>query len=572
MQALVLRKRGTGVSKYGHLDKDALVRLLERRDAERQLGLVWERDAIDPDSAVNDDYVALELDAALGHGAAPWHNLIIEGDNYDALRALRMSHSGAIRCIYIDPPYNTGNRDFVYNDRFVDKSHRFRHSLWLEFMHRRLRLAKELLADDGVIFVSIDDNELFRLGMLMDEVFGNDGRLACIVWQTDGNFDNQAKIKICHEYILAYSPSPEAFPMPTVVDPNTPVDSKLFRAEIRNTIVKNGPKNPVSELSIPIGFPASFASGVIPARRHKWPHITTDIRVANGVVQTPATLSSGWANRDLCQAFIETGFKPVQDSKGQSTAFVLTATGAIENVKLRETPSHVMSVLRNLGNTQSDSSLLADMGIRFSYPKPVSMLKYLLSILDDKDATFLDFFAGSGTSAHAVAKLNAEDGGTRKFILVSSAEATEEQPDKNLCRDVCAERVRRVLGGYTNAKGEAVAGLGGGFAYLRARRIAPHRLALKIAHGEVWNALQLIHDKPLSPWPGDGFASDGALAYLADFRAAHVARLRAWLESPARAAHHRAVIYCWAPERLRALAPDADWQPIPQSLRARFGR
>ena len=119
------------MSKYDHLTKEELARLLTRRDTERQLGLVWERDDIDPDAAINDDYVALDLDPAISHGEAPWRNLIIEGDNYDALRALRMSHAGRIRCIYIDPPYNTGNRDFVYNDRFVDKSHRFRHSLWL---------------------------------------------------------------------------------------------------------------------------------------------------------------------------------------------------------------------------------------------------------------------------------------------------------------------------------------------------------------------------------------------------------------------------------------------------------
>ncbi|MBP8804736.1 MAG: site-specific DNA-methyltransferase, partial [Pseudoxanthomonas sp.] len=155
---------------YDDLDRETLIRLLQRRDAERQLGLVWERDEIEADQALNEDYVALDLDPTLSHGAAPWENLIIEGDNFDALRALRLSHKGAIRCIYIDPPYNTGNRDFVYNDRFVDKTHRFRHSLWLEFMYRRLVLAKELLADDGVIFVSIDDNELFRLGMLMDRV------------------------------------------------------------------------------------------------------------------------------------------------------------------------------------------------------------------------------------------------------------------------------------------------------------------------------------------------------------------------------------------------------------------
>src|SRR5690606_1488451 len=119
-----------------------------------------------------------------------------------------------------------------------------------------------------------------------------------------------------------------------------------------------------------------------------------------------------------------------------------------------------------------------------------------------------DFFAGSGTLAQAVTKLNAEDGGERRFILVSSTEATDDQPDKILCRDICAERVRRVMSGYTNAKGEDVAGLGGDFAYLRARRIPPHRLSLKLEHAEVWNALQLIHGRPLSPWPANGFAAD----------------------------------------------------------------
>lgn len=560
-------------TKYDHLERDALIRLLQRRDAERQLGLVWERDEIEADAALNDDYVALALDAGLSHGDAPWGNLIIEGDNYDALRALRMTHKGAIRCIYIDPPYNTGNRDFVYNDRFVDKTHRFRHSLWLEFMYRRLQLAKELLADDGVIFVSIDDNELFRLGMLMDRVFGPDGKLACFAWQTDGNFDNQAKIKIAHEYVLAYAKKPDLFPMPSVVDPNVPESSKLFRAEIRNTIIKNGPKNPISEIVLPAGFPASFDHGEVAARSdERWPEIEKRIVVKNGKLVSPTVLRSGWASKAMCQEFIDGGFESIEDAKGQKTRFELTKTGAIENVKTRNA-SHVVSVLRNLGNTQADSSGLAEMGIQFTYPKPVRLIQYLISILDDDSATVLDFFAGSGTTAHAVAKLNAEGGGNRKFILVSSTEATEDAPDKNLCRDVCAQRVRRVLGGYTNAKGEAVAGLGGGFAYLRARRIPRHRLALKLDHGEVWNALQLLHGLPLSAWPAGGFAAEGNMAYLADFHTAHVQRLRDWLDARGELA---GTLYSWSPARvaesLGAQAERLNCLPLPQHLRERFGR
>ena len=214
---------------YDTLDRETLIRLLQRRDAERQLGLVWERDEIEADKAINSDFVALTLDPALSHGDAPWDNLIIEGDNFDALRALRASHKGAIRCIYIDPPYNTGNRDFVYNDRFVDRTHRFRHSLWLEFMYQRLLLAKELLADDGVIFVSIDDNELFRLGMLMDRVFGNDRFVASCIWQKRYSRENRGAIGDAHEYLLVYASSPDHFKQTRNLIPLTESQAKIYK-------------------------------------------------------------------------------------------------------------------------------------------------------------------------------------------------------------------------------------------------------------------------------------------------------------------------------------------------------
>jgi len=208
----------------------------------------------------------------------------------------------------------------------------------------------------------------------------------------------------------------------------------------------------------------------------------------------------------------------------------------------------------------------------FDTPKPVRLIERVLRIAMKPSDTVLDFFAGSGTTAHAVAKLNAEDGGQRRFILVSSTEATEDQPDKNLCRDVCAERLRRVQGGYVNAKGEAVPGLGDGFAYLRARRVPRHRLAQKLDHAEVWAALQLLHARPLSPWPGQGFAADADMAYLADFHSAHVQRLRDWLDADPKAS---VTLYCWAPPRVAELIgarPALRCLPIPQHLRERFGR
>lgn len=190
---------------YDDLSKQELIDLLkarDRRDSTR-FGLVWEANEIERDRALNQDYIALDLDPALSHGEGPWENLLIEGDNYDALRALKLGYSGRVKCIYIDPPYNTGNKDFVYNDRFVDKNHSWRHSLWCEFMFRRLELAKDLLAQDGVIFVSIDDNEVAHLRLLMDRVFGESNFVANIVWQKRTSPDDRLRLGSAHDYILA---------------------------------------------------------------------------------------------------------------------------------------------------------------------------------------------------------------------------------------------------------------------------------------------------------------------------------------------------------------------------------
>lgn len=538
-------------TKYDHLERDALIRLLQRRDAERQLGLVWERDEIEADAALNDDYVALALDAGLSHGDAPWGNLIIEGDNYDALRALRMTHKGAIRCIYIDPPYNTGNRDFVYNDRFVDKTHRFRHSLWLEFMYRRLQLAKELLADDGVIFVSIDDNELFRLGMLMDRVFGEDNWIQTLIWKKSYGGGAKAKHVVgLHEYVLCFAKQKgligriELPPDPKVLKYYKFRDEKFERrGPYRLQPLATNSMDMRENLRYPIPY---NGEEVWPTRQWQW-------------------------SRERAMAALEDDVLVFTNKGGEWTInykqYLLDENGNGRGAK----PYSIIDGPYTQEGTGEVRDILGN-GKAFSFPKPSGVIAHLISYLPT-DTLVLDFFAGSGTTAHAVAKLNAEDGGNRKFILVSSTEATEDAPDKNLCRDVCAQRVRRVLGGYTNAKGEAVAGLGGGFAYLRARRIPKHRLALKLDHGEVWNALQLLHGLPLSAWPAGGFAAEGNMAYLADFHAAHVQRLRDWLGARGEVA---GTLYSWSPARvaewLGAQAERLNCLPLPQHLRERFGR
>ena len=196
----------------------------------------------------------------------------------------------------------------------------------------------------------------------------------------------------------------------------------------------------------------------------------------------------------------------------------------------------------------------------------MELIERILRIATGPDDIVLDFFAGSGTTAHAVMKMNAEDGGNRRFILVSNAEASDDAPDKNLCRDVCARRVRRVIEGF----GDSPA-LGGGFAYLRCRRIAPGRL-LDIEHEQVWTALQMIHRDALAPFEPGGFtwAGDGeaALAYVPRFSAAILPALReAVAESAA------VVLYSWQPETLRQhiRAAHVQHEAIPESLARRFG-
>jgi site-specific DNA-methyltransferase (adenine-specific)/adenine-specific DNA-methyltransferase len=334
-----------------------------------------------------------------------------------------------------------------------------RHDRWLCMMYPRLVLLKQFLREDGVIFVSIDDDEIHHLRALMDELFGTRRRLATFVWRTDGNFDNQAKIKNCHEYVLAYSSNPDLFPHPRVIDPSIGKASKLNRAHIQNTIVKNGPKNPVSSVILPVGFPASVNAATIKKRSDQWPHYETDAFIVDGKLAGAVTVSSGWSSKAILQQFIDSGFQPVLDSKRQRTRFVLTGTGAIESVKDREQASHVITVIGGVGTTQSQSIALAEMRVAFPFPKPVDLIRYLVSMIQGDDFLVLDSFAGSGTTAHAVLKLNSEDRGRRRFILV--------EMDDSIARDVTAERVKRVASGYTNAKGQPVEGLGGGFQFCR---------------------------------------------------------------------------------------------------------
>jgi len=399
-------------------------------------------------------------------------NIYIEGDNFEVLKILQESYLGKVKMIYIDPPYNTG-KDFIYKDNFkvskeeyeeeigavdddgaklfknTDSNGRF-HSDWLSMMYERLVIARDLLQDDGVVFISIDDNEVHNLRKICDEIFGEENFLVEFSWRTDGNFDNQAKFKKCHEYILGYSLEEQSFLPPPVIDPNVPKSSKLYKKEVRNTIVKNGPKNPVSTVVLPKGFPADLTKGIIKQRNDAWPHYLGDAIIEDSSLVDDVKVASGWSSKDLLQNFISNHCESVLDVKGQKSQFVISSTGAIEVIKQRSAEqSHVISSLENLGGPQKAVAEIKSINVVFDdYPKPVALVRYLCQMVHNNNDIILDFFSGSATTAHAVMQLNAQDAGKRKFIMVQLPEPCDEKSEAykagyKTIAEIGKERTRR---------------------------------------------------------------------------------------------------------------------------------
>ncbi len=533
---------------YDDYSRDQLLRLLRERDRRPRFGLVWERDEIDHDLSVNSDFVALDWDTDLSCGDGPQGNLIIEGDNFDALRTLRMTHAGRVKCIYIDPPYNTGNRDFIYNDRFVDKEDSYRHSKWLEFMYRRLELAKELLTEDGVIFVSIDDNEVFHLGLLMEQIFGEASSVATFIWKrrTTPDSRNLNGVSGDHEYVLCYQ------------------SGAGFRMQ--------GRAKDLSKYTNPDGDPlgpwmSDNLTGLANAQQR--PNLHYEIVHPVSGLRYPPHPSRGWIyGPDRMAELIRLNrlLWPKKPSGRPRLKRYVT------DMKSAETG--YSSVLDAPGNVEATKELSEILGTKtFSFPKPVGLIEQLIEQATGQNDIVLDFFAGSGTTAQAVLNLNHKTGGARRFILVSSTEVTDEITDKNLCRDVCAERVRRVVTGYDNKKGQAVEGLGGGFAYLRCRRIPAATVFRGIQHDQVWTALQLIHDVALTPYQAslpmqEAQGQRGLVIYLPKLNDAVLDAMQTTIHAAG-----QAVVYSWQPALLaqRLNDPRVAFEAIPAFLVNRFG-
>lgn len=512
---------------YDDLSRDALVEILKRRDAQARYGLHWEREAIDPERALNRDFVGFELKPELSVGDGPWQNLLIEGDNYDALRLLATTHAGEFHLLYADVPYNTGNKDFVYNDRFVDKTHRFRHSLWLEFIYQRMVLAKQLLREDGAIFVSIDDNEQANLRLLMNQVFGEKCFVASCIWQKRYSRENREAIGDAHEYILVYSPNPAKFKKRRGRIPLTAKQAKVYK----------NPENPKDTdprrrwRSIPM-----TAQGF---RENQMYRITAP----NGTPHDPP--------EGRCWGMLESEFEKLKakgriywGKDGNAQPGVIRYLNEVKGAVPWTWWPH-----SEVGHTDEARKEIQDIfgtQTAFDTPKPVRLMERILAIgAPEKDALVLDFFAGSGTTGHALLKMNAQDGGARRFVLVSNREATADKPDKNLCRDVCAVRLQKAIDGYTGSKGVQPP-TGGSFAYLVASSVPMHRLEESLTDAMVWSFAQMACDHPVQAYAGPLATSKKGshlLAYCANTKSRTLVQLRDTL-----AAHQgQVVVLSWAP-------------------------
>jgi adenine-specific DNA-methyltransferase len=410
---------------YSRLSKEDLIELVSKQDEDLSLkyGIFWDRER-ELERVVMDCERALPVLERLPEREIKTderaHNLLIEGDNYHALTALNYTHPERIDVIYIDPPYNTGNKDFIYNDRYVDKEDGYRHSKWLNFMEKRLVLTQRLLKKTGVIFISIDDNEMAQLKLLCDRIFGEENFVAqfIVIRAEGGGMAKQAVIG--HEYVLTYAKDIRSFGL------------LRKKKDVRGKIVLIDGEEYVIE--------------------EDW--LRKEFGKYGTLLYDEIETVRGSEKKQEIDIGIEQG-KYVLLKKPQGTI-----VGRYK--KLSDESSKFYTILKHLNKNGKKDLEQLELGGIFDYPKPLSLIKELVlgATFFNKDSVVLDFMAGSGTTGQAVMELNREDGGTRRFILCTNNE-------NKICENVTYPRLEKVIRGYTNAKGETVAGLGGNMQYFR---------------------------------------------------------------------------------------------------------
>lgn len=442
-------------------DSAGIVELLSELEQEirrKKYGLVFEqhREAMRNTLEAFVPVLSEEKELMLGDGKIP--HILIEGDNFAALHLLQDEYNGKIDLIYIDPPYNTGKKDLTYKDDYLDSHDEFRHSSWLSFMESRLRLARSLLAESGIIFLSIDGREMFVLKLLCDDIFGEENFISCVSCQANPGGKKSKGIESTIQYLLVFAKNQrKSVPLGTYAGKDSrsfPFLDEKGRYRRGNQLEKWGEhdtirNNPRLAYSI-------YYNPENDCVRHLFDYNLEELeKNRNAAVRylqpNPLLLAQGYVcirpRRTNAEEYGRWRLEPDTFYKRLAeNGFIFRNTGKGYKIyeKEREKGARFIRTKDFIPGEiarQESRELAGILGTKaFDYPKPLAFMKHIIGMYQKKDAVVLDFFAGSGTTGHAVMELNAQDGGKRRFILCTNNE-------NGICRDIAYERLRVAITG-----------------------------------------------------------------------------------------------------------------------------
>jgi len=452
---------------YSNLTKEQLLEVIEKLEGKKKYGLVWDEERV-PEKVVTDCQDKLPVltevkDKEITTDENEPTHILIEGDNYHALSVLNYTHKGKIDLIYIDPPYNTGAKDWKYNNDYVDKQDTFRHSKWLTMINHRLQLARNLLKDDGIIVCAIDHNELFTLGVLMDEIFYEENRLGIVsvVHKPEGR--NQEKFfGTSNEFALFYSKNKSLSKFNKIAIDEETADKFTESDEKGNYRLKNfirmaDGKYATKEAKPKFYYPIYVSDDLKTITLEN----SNDLKaiypiIKSGVERTWKTLPNTFLD------YLNEGNIIAKKENDEIVIYEKLYEDQVIKTHWIKKEYHAYHF-----GTKILDNILGEK--KFNFPKSVHLIEDILKLITKKsNSIILDFFAGSGTTGHAVLNLNKKDGGNRKFILCTNNE-------NEICEEVTYPRVKNVIIGYKNDKKENIEGLGNNLKYFKTSFVANNR-------------------------------------------------------------------------------------------------
>lgn len=498
---------------YSKLEKDDLLKVIEKLESRKKYGLIWDEEKTKEQFEKESENALPVLKEVKGREIKTDPNkptnILIEGDNYHALSVLNYTHLGKIDVIYIDPPYNTGaDKEWKFNDKWIDKTDSYKHSKWLSFISKRLILAKNLMKEEGVILISIDDNEFSQLKLFCDKLFGEEQFVGSLVWEKKKKGSHlDAAITNVKEYILVYSKNSTMFGG-LIGEVN----------EEKETYPCLNPGNGYSTRIIPSGTKSTYKEEVVTLPKGKVISagnmrltLQSDLNIANKRLNNDVIIEAEWrydqnsindfADKDelyftqdlyLRRIVVKPRYKKLKDLLLRTSDTVLEQylNELVDLYEDKEANNARIEALRKDIQTIEDSDYNSEINPKnlyadgwgsnedgdneqrdffgkkvFNYPKPSRLIEKLIAATGIQSGVVLDFFAGSGTTAHSVMKLN-KKGKNIQFILCTNNEDNNDNGLK-IATDICYPRVEKVINGFVDRNKKNIKGLGGNLKYYK---------------------------------------------------------------------------------------------------------